>query len=193
MLARVEHASPAEPGDIFLPADDSFVRQAQSRGLTAETIPFADMRAVVLTAPGNPRRLAVWADLLREGVKVAVPNPAAAVGKLARERLAKAGRWDALRAHAIDTGTVTEAANAAKVGGVDAAVVWDAVATHYPGQTALVLPELEGVVGRVEVAVLKQSRDPVAASHFARYLAAPDHGLSRFREHGFRVLASRAP
>src|ERR1700735_5536541 len=33
-------------GDLFLPADDSFVRLAQERGLVAETYPLCRMRAV---------------------------------------------------------------------------------------------------------------------------------------------------
>ena len=189
ILTKAGLPSPTEPADLFLPADDSYVRSARDRGLVAETIPLARMRGVLLTARGNPKGIANWDDLLRDGVRVAVPNPGAAVGKLARDHLLQTGRWAALRPHTVDTGTVTEAANAARAGGVDAAIVWDAVAAHYPGQTTLAVPELDGVVGRVEVAVLKQSRDPAEALRFARYLAAPDHGLVRFREHGFRTVA----
>jgi ABC-type molybdate transport system substrate-binding protein len=92
----------------------------------------------------------------------------------------------------VETGTVTEAANAAKLGSVDAAVVWDAVAAGYPGQTVLAPPELAGVTGRVVVAVLSQSADPAAAVRFARYLADPDRGLKTFRAAGFAVVESPA-
>ena len=40
---------------------------------------------------------------------------------------------------------------------------------------------------QIEVAVLNQSRDPIAALRFARFVAAPDRGLRHFREAGFRV------
>ena len=46
-------------------------------------------------------------------------------------------RWAALEPHVIEAGTVTEAANAAKAGGVDAAIVWDAVASRYADQAVL--------------------------------------------------------
>jgi molybdenum ABC transporter molybdate-binding protein len=189
MLVRVRDADPARPGDLFLPADDSYVHQAREWGLVAESRPLARMRAVVLTAPGNPKSLTSWADLVKPDVRVAVPNPGAAVGKLTRGHLERTGRWTALRRRAVDTGTVTEAANAARTGAADAAVVWDAVAAgpHYRGQEVLDLPELHGVEGRVEVATLAQSADPDAARAFAEFLADPAGGLRHFREAGFRV------
>ena len=192
VLTKSGLVNPSDPADLFLPADDSYVRLAQARGLVGDRIPLATMRAVVLTPPGNPKGVAAWPDLLRDGVRVAVPNPGAAVGKLTRDHLTATGRWAALAPRVVDTGTVTEAANAAKLGSVDAAVVWDAVAAGYRGQAALALPELAGVTGRVEVAVLAQSADPAAALRFARYLADPGRGLKTFRAAGFAVVEPAA-
>ncbi|HYH68599.1 MAG TPA: molybdate ABC transporter substrate-binding protein [Urbifossiella sp.] len=193
VLTKVGLVNPSDPADLFLPADDSYVRLARDRGLVAESFPLATMRAVLLVAPGNSKGLAAWPDLLRDGVRVAVSNPAAAVGKLTRDHLAATGRWAALKPRVADTGTVTEAANAAKVGAADAAVVWDAVAVNYPGQKVLTPPELAGVVGRVEVAVLAQSADRDAARAFARYLADPERGLKTFRAAGFTVGSGAPP
>ena len=189
VLTKVRLPVPGDPADLFIPADDSYVRQARDLGLTGETVPVARVRAVLLLAKRNPKGIATWADLHRIGVRVAVPNPGAAVGKLAREHLTATRRWSALEPRVVDTGTVTEAANATKLGSADAAVVWDAVANApaYAGQTVLTLPELEGVAGRIEFAVLAQSRDPAAALKFARYATAADHGLRHFRNFGFRV------
>jgi molybdenum ABC transporter molybdate-binding protein len=186
ILTQVAMVNPADPADAFLPADDSYVRLARERGLVAEQIPLATMRAVVLTARGNPKGVVAWPDLLRDGARVAIPGPAAAVGKLTRDHLAATGRWAALEPHVVDTGNVTAAANAAKVGSVDAAIVWDAVAHGYAGQAVLELPEIALVRAAVDVAVLKQSPDTVAARRFAEYLAAPEGGLKHFRAAGFR-------
>lgn len=189
ILTKIRFPAPGAPADLFIPADDSYVFQARALGLVSDSVRIAHIRAVVLLAQGNPKRIAVWPDLLRDGVKVAVPNPGAAVGKLAREHLIATRRWPALEPRVVDTGSVTEAANAARIGSADAAIVWDAVAAAaaYRGQTVLALPELKGVTGRVEVARLAQSRNPAAAQRFAQYITAPDHGLVRFREAGFRV------
>lgn len=190
ILTKVRFANPTEPADVFIPADDSYIRDARELGLLAESLPIANTRAVLLLANGNPKSIGAWSDLLRDGVKVAVPNPAAAVGKLARQHLQRTGKWVALEPHVVDTGTVTEAANAAKLGSVHAAIVWDAVANGpaYREQIVLQLPELDGVRGRIEVAVLNQSRDAEAARRFAHYLTAPDLGLARFREFRFNVV-----
>ncbi len=187
LLTQAELVNTSEPADLFLPADAYYVEQAKLRGLTAEVLSVAEMRAVVLTAPGNPKGIAKWDDLLRDRTTVAVANPGAAIGKLTRDHLVRTERWDRLVSHVVDCGSVTHAATAAKVGSADAAIIWDAVAFNYPGQEALPMPELAGVTARVEVAVLKQSADPAAAMRLARYITDPDLGLVHFRATGFRV------
>ena len=190
ILTKVRFPVSGSPADLFIPADDSYVRRARELGLVNESARITDIRAVVLLGKDPPQKFAAWADLLRDGVKVAVPNPGAAVGKLTRDHLAATGRWDALAPHVVDTGSVTAAANATRLGSVDAAVVWDAVAAApaYRGQTVLSLPELNGVTGRIDVALLAQSREPEAAQALAKFITAPDRGLARFREFGFRVV-----
>lgn len=138
-------------GDVLLPADDSYVRLAEGKGIVREAVPVARMRAVVLARPGNPHGIARFDDLLAPGLKLGQANPdAAAIGRVTRDHLRPLGRWDALAAHTlVFHATVTEAANSVRVGSTDAAVVWDAVAANY-GELAVVrLPELE--IGRAHV------------------------------------------
>jgi molybdate transport system substrate-binding protein len=186
ILTQAGMVNPAAPGDLFFPADSSYVDAARDRGMVAEAFPIATMRVVVLTAPGNPKKITEWNDLLRQGVKVAVPNPGAAVGKVARNHLTKTGKWNALSLRVVDTGTVTEAANSAKLGAVDAAIVWDAVAGGYKDQTVLKLPEFDGVTARVDLAILKQSAVPAEAKRLAEFIVG-EKGIQRFREAGFNV------
>jgi molybdenum ABC transporter molybdate-binding protein len=188
VLTKAGMVNPAEPADLLFPADASYVQLARERGLISEQFPIATMKIVVFTAKGNPKNIAAWPDLLRDGVKVAVPNTSAAVGKIARDHLVATDKWAALQPHVIGTINVTEAANAAKIGSVDAAIVWDAVAAGYKEQTVLALPEFDGVTARVELAILNQSSDPAAARRFAEYVAAADHGLKQFRAAGFKVI-----
>lgn len=182
------------PADLLLPADDSYLHLARDHGLLCEWTPLATIRGVLLLPPGNPKGVSRWADLHADGVRVAVPNTTAAVGKLARNHLEATGRWKALRPRVVDTLTVTHAAVAAQTGSVDAAVVWDAVAQGpgYRGQKVLEVPELVGVTGQVAAGVLHQSGDPHAAKEFLAYLTASDRGLVHFREVGFRVSTSTA-
>jgi ABC-type molybdate transport system substrate-binding protein len=50
------------------------------------------------------------------------------------------------------------------------------------------IPELASIQSRVAVSLLKSSRRPQAAVHFARYLSARDKGLLRYREFGFEPV-----
>ncbi len=185
LVTTARFPAPHRPADLLIPADDSFLVHARDLGLLDEWTPIARVRAVVLVAANNPRRLEKWADLHAVGVRVAIPNESAAVGKLTREHLARTGNWYAISPRVKDVLTVTDAANAAKVGSVDAAVVWDAVAagSGYREQTVLNVPELEGVKGTVAAGVLKQSPDAEVASGFLTYLTTS--GRVRFREAGF--------
>ena len=81
---------------------------------------------------------------------------------------------------------MTDAANAVQLGSRDATFVWDAVALNYPDLTTVRLAELEGAIGRVELAVLRGSPNPDAATRFARYVGSSDRGLSLLREGGIQ-------
>jgi molybdate transport system substrate-binding protein len=177
----------ARQGDLFLPGDDSYIRAARDKGLLAEVLPLARMRAVVLVGEGNPRKITAWQGLTAEGVRVAQANPdAAAVGLLTRQKLQAAGKWEALQKRTVVfKGTVNDVANAVRLGAADAGVVWDTVAALHPRLAAVKLPELEGVTARVQIAVLKSCARPAEALRFARYVAAHDRGLRHFTKHGF--------
>ena len=184
-----------QDGDLFLPADDSFVRLAQERGLVAETFPLCKMHAIILIGPGNPHHIAKLDDLLKREIKVGIANPdKAAIGKVVRSHLSRLGRWDALAANLIAQHiTVTDSANAVQLGSTDAAIVWDTVAANYPDLTTVRVPELDGAIGRIELAVLASSPDPVGARRLARYTAASDRGSLQFRNLGFSDVESGSP
>ena len=177
-------------GDLYLPADSSYLAAARERNLTAEEFPLASMGVVVAVARGNPKKITTWDDLLRPDVRVAQANPdAAAIGRLTKEALLKSGKWEALADHTtVYTTAVNEVANTVKVGAVDAGIVFDVVVRNYETLETVKLPELEGIQAHVVAAVLKSSRQPAEAAEFARYVSAPDKGLVRYREFGFTPL-----
>ncbi len=174
-------------GDLFLPADDSYVDLAREKALLAETIPIARMTAVLAVPKGNPKNLRSIDDLLRQDVKLSQANPeAAAIGKIVRAILQKSGQWDPLQKRiAVFKPTVNDVANDIKLGTVDAGFLWDAVALQYPDLDLVRVPVLETAVGRITAGVLRSSRQPAAALRFARYLSARDKGLQRFAQFHF--------
>ena len=184
-------ADVSQSGDLYLPADDSYLTLARERKLLAEEFSLARMQAVVAVPRGNPKQIAKLEDLRRDDVRLAQAGfEATAIGKLTRQALTESGEWEALHARtAVYKTTVNEIANDVKVGAVDAGIVFDAVLHDYPTLEAVALPELAGVQANVAVGVLASSARPRQALHFARYLSARDKGLERYRECGFQPVA----
>jgi molybdate transport system substrate-binding protein len=179
-----------ESGDLYLPADDSFLEMGREKGLIEEVIPLARMQCVVAVEKGNPKDIKDFDDLVADDVRLVQANPdATAVGKLTRKTLQNSGLWDRLdRATDAYRTTVNDVANDLLVGAADAAIVYDAVLHPYPDLDYVEIEELAPVNSQVSIGVLASTRRPAAALHFARYAAARDRGLKNYRSHGFRLV-----
>ena len=177
----------ARTGDLYLPADDSYLALAAEKNLIDEILPLARMQAVIVVPKGNPKAITSYDDLLREDVRVVQANvDGAAIGKMTRQVLSEIGKWDTLDQHTIAyRTTVTDVANDVKVGSADAGIVFDAVLSTYPDLEAVKIPELDPAAANSAVSVLKSCRDSQAALHFARYLASRDRGLVEYVQRGF--------
>lgn len=79
-------------------------------------------------------------------------------------------------------------ANGVKLGSIDAGFIWNGMLPQYPDLQVVPLQELDGAEGMMAVGVLRSSKQPAAALKFARYLAARDQGLLRFKEAGYEVV-----
>ncbi len=178
-------------GDLFLPADRSFIDIAQTKGLVAEVLPLARMHAVVAVAKGNPKNIRTFEDLLKPDVKLVQANPdAAAIGKVVRDKLQALNLWDSLnQATTAFRMTVTDVANDVAIGAADATIVYDAVVHGNAKVETVALKELEGVTSDVCLAVTKATVQAPAALHFARYVAARDRGLKQYAVGGFDVVS----
>ncbi|HYG76118.1 MAG TPA: molybdate ABC transporter substrate-binding protein [Planctomycetota bacterium] len=187
LLADVEVS---KRGDLYLPADGSYLDMAGKKGLIAEVIPLATMNVILAVKEGNPKNINALGDLLKDGVKLAQVNPdAAAVGKLTRQKMESLGQWDALKKHTtVFKGTVSDVASDLRIGSADAGFVWDAFLVQYTGLQKIPLPELDDVSAKMSIAVLKSSANASAALSFARYLGARDKGLKHFERNGFKPV-----
>ncbi|SFH69813.1 molybdate ABC transporter substrate-binding protein [Planctomicrobium piriforme] len=174
-------------GDLYLPADDSYLELAREKGLVDEVTPLARMQVVVAVREGNPLKIATLADLLRADVRLTQANPdLAAVGKLTRDALTPLGKWDELNQQTDGfVSTVTEAANSVKAGAADAAIVYDAVVQATPGLEVVRIAEFEQLFADIKVGVITKTRQREAAQRFVRYLSARDRGLKTYAEFGF--------
>ncbi len=177
-------------GDLYIPADDSFIDLAKKASLVDEVLPIGKMRAVIAVAKGNPRQIASLEDLLKPDVRYVQANPeAAAIGKVTKKALQASGMWERLKnASKGERLTVNDVASDVAIGVADAGIVYDAVVHGNPKLDTVSVPELEPVTSNVAVGVLRSTKNPAAALHFARFLTAKDRGLVRYNSHGFETL-----
>ena len=186
-----------ERADLYLASDESFVRDAKRQKLVAEVLPVVRQHVVVGVAKGNPRKIHTLDDLMRDDIRVVLPNAkVTAVAESVERALSGTGRWQALLdrqsaagSRVSSVGTVTEAAQAVKIGAADATFVWDATARQFELEF-VELPELESRTREQAVlGVVAASSRPTAALHFARYLTARDRGEKVFQKYFYEPPA----
>ena len=179
----------APRGDLFLAADESYLKQAMLAGLVRERLSLATMTPVIAIRSDAGTPIHELKDLLKPDVQFSLANPeAAAIGRKTQAILRQLQLWEQLESRARTLKpTVMDLANDVKLGTVDAAVVWDAVVAQYSELKAVDVPQFANATVKVEVGVMQASEDPTGALHFARYLAARDRGLMAFAAHGYAV------
>ncbi len=181
---EVSHA-----GDLYLPADDSYLTMAREKGLVDEVIPLARQQGVVAVRKGNPKSITSFDDLLRDGVRLVQASPdQTAIGNVTRQVLQEQKLWESLDlATTAYRTTVTEVANDVLVGAADVGIVYDAVLHTYPDLEFVELPELQDASSDIAIGVISATSQPQRALYYARYVSAKDRGLKRYAEFSFRV------
>ncbi|WP_162657079.1 molybdate ABC transporter substrate-binding protein [Tuwongella immobilis] len=192
LLSQIEQTG---QGDIFLPADDSYLQLPSAVPLIRERIPITQMRAVVAVRAdaGNvPRQ---WSELVAAPRRLALAEPKlAAIGKRTQDELTRSGHWPALAKRlVITTPTVLDSATAIELGTVDAGIVWDAVVRQLPTLTAIELPELAPISAQVDVAVLQTTTQPESATRLAQWIATAPAARSIWTAAGFPLREMPQP
>ena len=176
-------------GDIFLPADDSYIADAED--LLGDVLPLAKMNAALVVNPAFGRSINTWEDLFKGETQIAIANPkAAAVSRLTKAHLDDS-TWKRLSARAVEMGPVTQVANAVKNDrNITAGIIWDSMVSspHYKDLQQVKLKELDGIAATVKIGVVKNSPRYAEALGFAQFVAigCPDI----LRKHGFTVIAT---
>ena len=84
-------------GDLYLPADESYLDLAREKNLIGETFSLARQTVVIAVARGNPKRLLRLTDCTNASITLAQASPeTAAVGKRLRAATERTGLWLAL-------------------------------------------------------------------------------------------------
>ncbi|MFN7291338.1 MAG: molybdate ABC transporter substrate-binding protein [Pirellula sp.] len=186
LLAQLEIS---KRGDLYLPADDSFLSIAKNKKLIEEVLPIASMQIGLVVKKGNPKRISTLKDLMRDDVRLVLADPdAAAVTKLTRSVLEKTGQWDAIKSTTkAFRSTVTEVAADVQISAADVGIVYGPVLTTFPELEFVRIEELNSGVSQVSIGITCNCSQPAAALHFARYLSSVDRGLQIYNENGFNI------
>jgi len=180
-------------GDILLPADESYLVKAERDGLLANSWPVARMNAVWVVNKEANKSIATWDDLFADPeAKLALASEGAAIRDLARKHLPP-DQWKRLVEHSVSLGTVTDVANAVKLGThVNVGLVWDNLlaSPNYQNLRPVKLKPMDGLVSTVRVGSLKGG-DLNEAAKFAQFISGSCADI--FKKHGFTVDGDSAP
>lgn len=173
--------------DLYIPADRSFAKRCEEKGLTAESIQLAEFRLVLATKAEETHQFQTVADLLDSKLSYVVCDTKAGVGKKTMTTLQASNNWAAVdKNKKVSFPRVPEAANAIKTSSdIAAGFIWDTTAQQF-GLRSIVLDEIKNAVSSISVNVVTTTQRPSEAIHFARYLAAQDKGQQTFPKYGFK-------
>jgi len=153
------------PGDVFASADTKNMdKAAQADLLAAEPVNFASNTLTIVTAQGNPKKVASFNDLSRPGLSVVVCAPQVPCGSAVQKVQKATGvQLDPVS----EESQVTDVLNKVTSGEADAGLVYvtDALGAG-DTVTSVPFPESAEAVNTYPIAVLKQARDRVLAGKF---------------------------
>jgi molybdate transport system substrate-binding protein len=177
-------------GDLYMPGEQFYMDQAVGRGFIREHQVVTYFIPVIMVGKGNPKGIRGLADLLRPGLRLGVgEKESTAIGAFTPKLLAAAKiSYDVLRKNVVASfATAPEMGNAVKLGAVDAAIQWDAVASWYlDGADVIAFPTSPEMISPVPLGVLKFSRRPEAARSFLTFVLSPV-GRAILKKHGHSI------
>jgi molybdate transport system substrate-binding protein len=178
--------------DLFMPGDVWYVDRLHEKNRSVtERVQVTWFVPVIITAPGNPRKIAGLKDFFRDDVEVAVGNPdkGPQIGRLC-VKLFEKNQLDFknLRDPRLST-TVNELGTWVAMNSVDVSVVWDATANNLGQKVTIVeIPKENNIISHVVVGLLNTSKQPDRAKQFIDFMTGTD-GRAILKEKGFRVDA----
>ncbi|GAB6167172.1 molybdate ABC transporter substrate-binding protein [Thermostilla marina] len=175
-------------GDVYIPGEASYVEQAEAEGLVADRADLCYFVPVILVPKGNPGNVTGIEDFTRDTLRIGLGDAGAcAVGRVASKIFEKNGIDESKLDVDFRSLTVNELANSVKLGHLDAAIVWDAVAALVGDDTEIVPISAEkNVISTVPVALLTTSQNPEAARRLFDFLQSSE-GRTVFEKHHYTV------
>jgi molybdate transport system substrate-binding protein len=171
------------PADVFASADTKNMDKAAQAGLLAGgPVNFASNTLTIAVAPGNPKKIASFKDLARQGLNVVVCAPQVPCGSATQ----KVEQATGVTLNPVsEESSVSDVLNKVTTGQADAGIVYltDAIGAG-DKVAAVAFPEAAGAINTYPIAVLKGSTNPQLARKFVD-LVAGDSGQKVLNAAGF--------
>jgi molybdenum ABC transporter molybdate-binding protein len=175
-------------GDLYLPANISYVRDAQAKDLASEFIPLAYLTAKIIVHKDNTT-IQSFDDLTKPGVRISFADESAAIGKFTRKVLRQNKLFAKIEPNiTVTKPTVNNIIEDVSLGSVDATIAWDAVARNFPNLRTIDIPQFNAKKREACITLLNSTSNTAKAMHLARYIAASDKGIQTFKESGFETV-----
>jgi len=159
-------------GDLYLAGEEWYMDQARRRGFLEKSANLCYMIPVIMVKKGNPKRIRSLNDLSRPDLRLGMGEPkSCAIGKSTVDLLRKHNLYEkVVRNVVVHTGTAPELGSAMKLGNIDAAINWDAVAVWYGDACDIVpIPRRDNLVVECSLGVLTFSKAKRLAEQFLSY------------------------
>lgn len=169
--------------DVFASADNAQMNTVVKAGLLAgDPANFAANTLVIVTAPGNPKKIAAFADLTKPGISVVTCQQPVPCGAATQRIENSAG----VRLKPVsEEPSVTDTLNKVITGQVDAGLVYVTDAKNAGNKVTTVnFPEATSAVNVYPIAVLKKAPQPALAQKFVT-LVTSDNGQQILAQSGF--------
>ena len=169
--------------DVFASADTAQMNTVAKAGLLAgDPTNFASNTLVIVTAPGNPKKLGSFADLNKPGLNVVICQKPVPCGSAAQRIEDSTG----VQLNPVsEEPSVADVLNKVTSGQADAALVYVTDARSAGDNVATVnFPEAAGAVNVYPIAVLKKAPQPTLAQKFVA-LVTSDTGHKILAQSGF--------
>jgi molybdate transport system substrate-binding protein len=166
LAAQVKQGAPA---DVLVTADAKTMDGL--KGDTATPTVIAKNRLVIVTAPGNPKKISGLSDLSKPGLKLVLAGPTVPAGNYANQALAA----QHVTVHPVSEETdVRSVLSKVELGEADAGIVYVTDAESAKGKVATVtIPDAQNEIASYPAAALKESKDESAAAAFVTWLSSP--------------------
>ncbi len=170
--------------DAYLTCDVSFMNQVKSEFQDINTI--SATKIVIATAKGNDKNISNLNDLTRPGLKIGVCNPQqSALGTLTKRMLQQMGLWEGIFKNVVSqTPTADLLVNQLRVGGLDAAIVYQANTSQVADKINVVPIEMDHAIAVQDMGININSDHKYLSKRLFAALTS-EESMTNYLENGF--------